>query len=84
LAGLVGVGFFATYLILLGSAPYLFILEESWTVAEPTTRARVLAENISSLMNCSAWGAPLGLLLGVAFFIRGWRASRVIRLKGEG
>jgi hypothetical protein len=73
---LLGLGLFATYVILLGAAAYLFVPADLWSVIDPPTRARVLAENISTLMNRSVLGAPLGLLLGVVFFIRNWRASR--------
>ena len=37
--------------------------------AEPAEKARVLGETISSLMNLSCWGLPLGVALGVARII---------------
>jgi hypothetical protein len=73
-AGLLGLVLFGTYVILLGVAAYLLVPADLWIVIDPPTRARILAENISSLMNRSVLGAPLGLLLGVVLFIRNWRA----------
>jgi hypothetical protein len=77
--GLLGLALFAAYIILIGAAAYLFIPADLWAITDPTSKARILAEHISVLMNRSAWGAPLGLLLALVFLIRGWRASRIIR-----
>ncbi|MEY2935186.1 MAG: hypothetical protein RL033_5935 [Pseudomonadota bacterium] len=75
LAGLLGLGLFAIYWILLAAAARLFVPADLWTILDAGTKARILGENIASLMNHSVWGAPLGLLLGVVFVIRGWRGS---------
>jgi hypothetical protein len=49
--------------------------------AEPAEKARVLGETISSLMNISCWGLPLGVAVGVARLIR--RRSATASLRGD-
>ena len=70
LALLGGVGLFAVTVILLGLASYL--LGPS-ALAEPPEKARVLAKNISALMNLSFLGLPLGVLVGLVAEIRARR-----------
>ena len=51
---------------------------------EPSQKARVLAESISTLMNCSVWGPLIGLLAGVVASLRDLRQSRHRAVEGDG
>jgi hypothetical protein len=80
LAALVGLGLFAVYVILLGAAALLLgLFGFHGTSIETYDKARILGENISVLMNSSVLGAPVGLLLGVASYIRSRRAPPITR-----
>jgi hypothetical protein len=71
LAMLGGVGLFVVTVILLGLASYL--LGSSRVAEAPdfaTEKARVLAKNISALMNLSFLGLPFGALAGLVAEIR--------------
>ena len=69
-----GVVLFAVTVLLLGGASYLLgsrKLGEGATVA--TEKARVLAANISTLMNLSFLGIPFGALVGLIAELRARR-----------
>jgi hypothetical protein len=70
LAVLGGVGLFAVTVILLGLASHLLGPSR---LAEAPEKARVLAKNISALMNLSFLGLPFGVIVGVVSEIRAQR-----------
>jgi hypothetical protein len=68
-AVLSGLGAFGVYILALGLLAFLLGSVSSEVESDPSQKARILAENISDLMNISIWGVPLGLLFGgVAVF----------------
>jgi hypothetical protein len=74
---LLGLGLFATYIVLLGAAAYLLgATDKEGAAVEPQHKARILGESISYLMNTTVLGAPLGVLAAVIVLVRGRRASR--------
>jgi hypothetical protein len=77
LAALLGLGLFATYVVLLGAAAYaLGASDMAGTTIEPEHKARILAEGISILMSTGVIGAPLGVVVAIVALVRGRRASR--------
>lgn len=76
LAALLGLALFLAGAILFGAFAYMLgPMNVDGTSIEPSQKARILAENISELMNISFWGPPLGLLLGIVVAGRDWHAS---------
>jgi Na+(H+)/acetate symporter ActP len=73
LAVLGGVALFAVTVVLLVLASYL--LGPS-SLAEGPEKAHALAKNISTLMNLSFFGIPLGLVLGLVAEIRARRPGK--------
>lgn len=68
---LISAGLFLLYSLAAGVAAYLLASNGvDGTNLEPTEKARLLAEFISVLMNASALGAPIGLLLAVVSLVR--------------
>ena len=45
-------------------------IEIDGTSLDPSEKARIVAENVSELMNFSLWGTPLGLVAGVVALVR--------------
>jgi cytochrome bd-type quinol oxidase subunit 2 len=67
-----GVGLFIVMVILLGLASFL-LGPSTKTPDIDTEKARVLAKNISALMNLSFLGLPFGTLAGIVAEIRSRR-----------
>jgi len=66
-----GVASLPIVMLMLASMAYLLIPRDLWTNGVgPEEKARASAENISSLMNISVFGPPLGLTAGIALV---WR-----------
>jgi hypothetical protein len=79
-----GAGLLAFTFLLLAAAAYL--LGPARLVGneiDPSQRARVLAENISKLMNISIWGLPLGVLAALVAVFRDRRRTRSQRHGSE-
>jgi hypothetical protein len=64
-AVLLGLGLFAAYVLLLGATAALATAGREGATSDTQHKARRLAEHISFLMNISAFGAPVGVLVAV-------------------
>jgi hypothetical protein len=62
-----------TVALLAGTAFLLGPAQLDGTTIDPSDKARLLAENISEMMNVSSWGFPIGLVLGTALVFRARR-----------
>lgn len=77
LAVLFGLGLFAAYVVLLGTAAYSVGAANTEGIAiEPQHKARIIAEGLSISMNTTVFGAPLGVLAAALAFVLRGRASR--------
>jgi hypothetical protein len=71
---LVGIAMFGvTTALLTGTAFLLGLAQLDGTALEPSDKARLLAEAISEMMNVSAWGFPIGLVVGAGLVFRARR-----------